>query len=152
MIERIQRLPVLVLVTFRPEFEPPWTAQSHVTALMISRLGRRDGAALVAPVTGGRPLPAEIVRADRGAHRRRAALRRGADQGGARIGPARGGGDAERPGPLPPLAIPSTLHDSLMARLDRLAAAKEVAQVGAVIGREFPYRLLAAVARRRRPS
>ena len=90
MIERIRRLPVLVLITFRPEFQPPWTGHAHVTTLTISRLGRRQGADLVARVTGDKPLPAEIVEQIVARDRRRAAVRRGADQDGARIGPARG--------------------------------------------------------------
>ena len=61
VIERVRQLPVLVLITFRPEFEPPWTGQAHVTTLTMSRLGRRQGADLVARVTAGKPLPAEIV-------------------------------------------------------------------------------------------
>ena len=61
VIERLQRLPVLVLITFRPEFQPPWSGQAHVTTLTLSRLGRRQGADLVARVTGDKPLPAEIV-------------------------------------------------------------------------------------------
>ena len=61
MIERVRQLPVLVLITFRPEFQPPWTGQAHVTTLTMSRLGRRQGADLVARVTGDKPLPAEVV-------------------------------------------------------------------------------------------
>ena len=85
VIERIRQLPVLALITFRPEFQPPWTGQAHVTTLTMSRLGRRQGADLVARVTGDKPLPSGGRRADRGAHRRRAAVRRGADQDGAGI-------------------------------------------------------------------
>jgi predicted ATPase len=61
VVEGIRQLPVLVLITFRPEFQPPWTGQAHVTTLTMSRLGRRQGADLVARVTGEKPLPAEIV-------------------------------------------------------------------------------------------
>jgi predicted ATPase len=61
VIERIQRLPVLVLITFRPEFQAPWTGHAHVTTLTMNRLGRRQGADLVARVTGDKPLPAEII-------------------------------------------------------------------------------------------
>jgi predicted ATPase len=149
VIERIRQLPVLALITFRPEFEPPWTGHSHVTALTMGRLGRRQGADLVARVTGAKPLPAEVV-----------------DQIVARTDGVPlfveeltktvldsslltdTGDRYVLSGPLPPLAIPTTLHDSLMARLDRLAPVKEVAQIGAVIGREFSHELLAAVAGR----
>ena len=61
VIERVQRLPVLVVVTFRPEFAPPWTGHGHVTALSLSRLGRRQGGAMVERVTGGKALPAEVL-------------------------------------------------------------------------------------------
>jgi class 3 adenylate cyclase/predicted ATPase len=146
VIERIRRLPVLVLITFRPEFQPPWTAQAHVTTLTMSRLGRRQGADLVARVTGDKPLPAEIVeqivaRTD-GVPLFVEELTKTVLESGLL---ADAGNHYELSGPLPPLGIPTTLHDSLMARLDRLAPVKEVAQTGAVIGREFGHDLLAAV-------
>jgi class 3 adenylate cyclase/predicted ATPase len=146
VIERIRRLPVLVLLTFRPEFQPPWTGQAHVTTLTMSRLGRRQGADLVARVTGDKPLPAEVVeqivaRTD-GVPLFVEELTKTVLESGL----LRDAGDHyELAGPLPPLAIPATLHDSLMARLDRLAPVKEVAQIGAVIGREFSHELLGAV-------
>jgi class 3 adenylate cyclase/predicted ATPase len=147
VIERIQRLPVLVLITFRPEFQSPWTAHSHVTTLTMSRLGRRQGADLVARVTGEKSLPAAIVeqivaRTD-GVPLFVEELTKTVLESGLL---ADAGDHYELSGPLPPLAIPTTLHDSLMARLDRLAPVKEVAQIGAVIGRDFSYDLLAAVA------
>jgi class 3 adenylate cyclase/predicted ATPase len=147
VIERIRQLRVLVLITFRPEFQPPWTGQAHVTALSMSRLARRQGAALVARVTGDKPLPAVIVeqivaRTD-GVPLFVEELTKTILESGLL---ADAGDHYELHGPLPPLAIPTTLHDSLMARLDRLAPVKEVAQIGAVIGREFSHELLAAVA------
>jgi predicted ATPase len=147
VIERIRRLPVLVLITFRPEFHPPWTGQAHVTTLTMSRLGRRQGADLVARVAGVKPLPETIVeqivaRTD-GVPLFVEELTKTVLESGLL---ADKGDRYELSGPVPPLAIPTTLHDSLMARLDRLAAVKEVAQIGAVIGREFSYELLAAVA------
>jgi class 3 adenylate cyclase/predicted ATPase len=147
VIERIPHLRVLALITFRPEFQPPWTGQAHVTTLAMSRLGRRQGADLVARVTGDKPLPAAIVeqivaRTD-GVPLFVEELTKTVLESGL----LREAGDHyELSGPLPPLAIPATLHDSLMARLDRLAPVKEVAQIGAVIGREFSHALLAAVA------
>ncbi len=86
VIESIRQLPVLVLVTFRPEFQPPWASQAHVTTLAMSRLGRRQGADLVARVTGRQAAAHRGPGSDRGAHRRRAAVRRGAHQDGAGIG------------------------------------------------------------------
>jgi class 3 adenylate cyclase len=147
LIERVQRLPVLVLITFRPEFSPPWTGHAHVMQLSLSRLTRRHGRALVAAVTGGKALPDEVldqilaktdgvplfVEELTKAVLESSLLRDTGDHYGLA-------------GPLPPLAIPATLHDSLMARLDRLAPVKEVAQTAAVIGREFSHELLAAVA------
>ena len=75
LVEQLRALPVLVVLTYRPEFTPTWTGQSHVTALPLNRLGRRQGAAMVERVTGGKTLPAEVIVA----HRRRAAVRRGVD-------------------------------------------------------------------------
>jgi class 3 adenylate cyclase/tetratricopeptide (TPR) repeat protein len=146
VIERIRQLPVLVLITFRPEFTPPWTGQPHLSTLTMSRLGRRQVADLVARVTGGKPLPAAIVeqivaRTD-GVPLFVEELTKTVLESGLL---ADAGDRYELSGPLPTLAIPATLHDSLMARLDRLASVKEVAQTGAVIGREFSHDLLAAV-------
>ena len=146
VIERIRHLPVLVLITFRPEFQPPWTAQTHVTTLPMSRLDRRQGADLIARVTAGKPLPAEVVeqivaRTD-GVPLFVEELTKTVLESGLL---ADAGDRYALSGPLPPLAIPTTLHGSLMARLDRLAPVKEVAQTAAVIGREFSHDLLAAV-------
>ena len=146
VIERVRQLPVLVLITFRPEFQPPWTGHAHVTALTMGRLGRRQGADLVARVTGDKPLPAavveQIVAHTDGVPLFVEELTKTVLESGL----LKDAGDQyELAGPLPPLAIPTTLHDSLMARLDRLAPVKEVAQIGAVIGRKFSHELLAAV-------
>jgi tetratricopeptide (TPR) repeat protein len=134
-------------VTFRPEFVPPWTGHGHVTALSLSRLGRRQGGAMVERLTGGKALPTEVLeqilaRTD-GVPLFVEELTKTVLESGLI---ADAGDHFELSGSLPPLAIPATLQDSLMARLDRLAAAKQVAQIGAVIGREFGHELLAAVA------
>ena len=146
VIERVRQLPVLVLITFRPEFQPPWTGHAHVTALTMGRLGRRQGADLVARVTGDKPLPAAVVE-QIVAHTDGVPLFvEELTKTVLELGLLKDAGDQyELAGPLPPLAIPTTLHDSLMARLDRLAPVKEVAQIGAVIGRKFSHELLAAV-------
>ncbi|HEX7384964.1 MAG TPA: adenylate/guanylate cyclase domain-containing protein [Burkholderiaceae bacterium] len=145
-IEQLRDARVLVLITCRPEYRPSWGQPSHVTRLTLSRLGQRQCAALVAEVTGGKPLPAEvlaeIVRKTDGIPLFVEELTKTVVQSGLLEDTPAGW---RLSGPLPALAIPSTLQDSLMARLDRLAPAKEVAQVGAVIGREFSRRLLAAV-------
>jgi predicted ATPase/class 3 adenylate cyclase len=148
-IERIQRLPVLAIITFRPEFEAPWAGLPHVSAVALTRLGRRDGAAMVGQVVGAKSLPdevaAQIVAKTDGVPLFVEELTKTVLESGL----LQDAGDRwELSGPLPPLAIPSTLHDSLLARLDRLAPVKEVAQIGAAIGREFSHALLAAVADR----
>jgi class 3 adenylate cyclase/predicted ATPase len=146
VIERIRQLPVLVLVTFRPEFQPPWAGQAHMTTLTMSRLGRRQGADLVARVTGNKPLPAvvveQIVARTDGVPLFVEELTKTVLESGLL---ADAGDHYELSGPLPPRSIPTTLHDSLIARLDRSAPVKEVAQIGAVIGREFSHKLLGAV-------
>ena len=147
--ERVPNLPVLMVITFRPEFEPPWTGQAQVTSLTLSRLGQRDTASLVERLAEGKMLPSEIT--DRIVERTDGIplfieeLTKTLLEGGLL---QEEDGRYVLAGSLPSLAIPSSLHDSLMARLDRLAPVKEVAQIGAAIGREFSYDLLAAVARR----
>ncbi|PZV35960.1 AAA family ATPase [Mesorhizobium kowhaii] len=146
VVERVQRLPVLLLLTFRPEFQPPWTGQAHVTVLVLNRLDRREGAALVRRVAGTGELPsdvvAEIIERTDGVPLFVEELTKAVLEGGnTRTVLSRVAATA--------LNVPATLHASLMARLDRLGSTvKEVAQVGAVVGREFSYELLAAVAQR----
>jgi class 3 adenylate cyclase/predicted ATPase len=149
VVERARVLPVLVVITHRPQFIPPWSGQAHVTALPLHRLGRRQGAAMALEVTGGKALPAEILaqileRTD-GVPLFVEELTRTMLESGLLTD---AGERYELTGPLPALAIPANLHDSLMARLDRLAPVKELAQTGAVIGREFSHKLIAAVADR----
>ena len=146
-VEHVPQLRALLLVTARPEFTPPWPNYPHLTTISLTRLGRRYGAELVERVTGGKTLPKEVM-----------------DQILAHTDGVplfieeltkmvlEGGLLQERDGhyvlgrPLPPLAIPTTLQASLMARLDRLSLVREVAQIGAVAGRDFHYELLNAVA------
>jgi class 3 adenylate cyclase/predicted ATPase len=146
VIDRMQRLPLLLVITFRPEFSPPWTGQAHVTSLKLSRLGQRQGAQIVERLTRSKPLPAEVLQQilskTDGVPLFVEELTKTVLESGLL---ADAGDRYELSGPLPPLAIPATLHDSLIARLDRLAPVKEVAQIGAVIGREFSHELLAAV-------
>jgi tetratricopeptide (TPR) repeat protein len=132
--ERARDLPVLLIITFRPEFQPPWTGQPQVTMLALSRLDRRDRTALVAQIAGGKGLPEEVVaqivdRTD-GVPLFVEELTKSVLESGVSL-----------------VGIPTTLHDSLMARLDRLASVRLVAQTGAAIGREFSYQLLHAVSR-----
>ena len=146
-IERARRLPVLLLVTFRPEFQAPWIGLPYVETIALQRLDRAEAETLVEHVTGGRRLPAEvlaqIIAKTDGVPLFVEELTKNVLESGLLVEEA----DRFRlDGPLPPLAIPSTLQDSLMARLDRLATVKEIAQIGAAIGREFSYPLLYAVA------
>jgi class 3 adenylate cyclase/predicted ATPase len=146
LIERSQTLPVLLLITFRPERTPPWTSYPHMTSLTLNRLGRRHSTEMIASVAGGKPLPEEVLAQiwakTEGVPLFVEELTKTVLESGLL---ADAGDRYVLTGPLPPLAIPATLQDSLMARLDRLAPVKEVAQIGAVIGREFSYQLLAAL-------
>jgi predicted ATPase len=145
-VERVRSLPVLLIVTFRPDFQPPWTGQPQVTMLALNRLPRHDGSVLVAQIAGGKALPAEVIgqiidRTDGEPLFIEELTRSVLESGLLREETDRYVLD----GALPPFAIPTTLHDSLMARLDRLLSARRVAQIGAAIGREFPYPLLPTV-------
>src|SRR5262245_40891053 len=147
IVEHVPQLRVLLLITTRSEFTPPWPSYPHTTTIPLTRLSRRAGAALVERVTGGKTLPKEVTdeilsRTD-GVPLFIEELTKTVLESGL-LQERNGHYVLERP--LPSLAIPTTLHASLMARLDRLAAIKEIAQVAAVIGREFSYRLLAGVA------
>ena len=146
VIERVQRLRVLLLITFRPDFAPPGSGFWHVSALRLTRLGRLDGAAMVDGLAGAKALPAEvsaqILERTDGVPLFVEELTKQVLESGLLTD---AGDHYELAGPLPPFAIPATLHDSLVARLDRLTLVKEVAQIGAVIGREFSHALLAAV-------
>ena len=147
-VDRIRALGVLLIVTYRPEFEPPWVGQPHVTTLTLNRLGQREIAAMIDRVTGNKPLLANI-RQD--IVERTDGIPLFIEEMTKAVLEAGGPDDAERAVasiPAPSLAVPASLHASLMARLDRLGSAKEVAQIGAVIGREFSHALLAAVARK----
>jgi predicted ATPase len=148
VVQRIASSRALLIVTFRPEFEAPWVGQSHVTSLTLNRLGEREAASIVAGLVGSKELPpdvmAEIVERSDG-------ILLFVEEMTKAILEAEGAGAAERliaVVPSPVLSVPPSLHASLMARLDRLGSAKEAAQIGAVIGREFSHAPLAAVARK----
>jgi class 3 adenylate cyclase/tetratricopeptide (TPR) repeat protein len=145
VVDRVRSLPVLLIVTFRPEFEPPWIGRPYVTALTINRLAQRDIEAMIDRVVGNKLIPAnvrqDIIERTDGIplfveEMTKAVLEAGSEE------------EAQRTAATVPstaLAVPASLHASLMARLDRLGPAKEVAQIGAAIGREFSHALLAAV-------
>jgi class 3 adenylate cyclase len=147
-VDRIANLPVLLLITFRPEFEPPWIGQSHVTALTLNRLMRREVDAMIDRVAGNKLLPARI-RQD--IIERTDGIPLFVEEMTKAVLEAESQSAAERTVaaiPSPAVAVPATLQASLMARLDRLGRAKEVAQVGAALGREFSHALSAAVMRK----
>jgi predicted ATPase len=133
--DRIRTLPGLLLVTFRPEFDAPWVGQPHVTALTINRLTRREVDALIERVVGNKMLP-DNIRHD--IIERTDGIPLFVEEMTRAVLEAENQSMAER-------TVPATLQASLMARLDRLGPAKEVAQIGAAIGREFSHALLAAV-------
>jgi class 3 adenylate cyclase/predicted ATPase len=147
-IDRIKAVGVLLIITHRPEFEPPWSGRPYVTTLTLNRLAQREIAALIDGVTGNNPLPANI-RQD--IIERTDGIPLFVEEMTKAVLEAEGEGEARQTAasvPSSALAVPASLHASLMARLDRLGPAKEVAQIGAAIGREFSHALLAAVVRK----
>ena len=146
LLDQVPTARLLLVLTARPEFRPPWALRAHLTQLTPTRLIRQQVEEMVLRVTGGKPLQAEVVqqivaKTDGIPLFVEELVKTILESGLVRE-------EAEQyvlSGPLPPLAIPTTLQDALMARLDRLAAVKEVAQLGAVLGREFAYTLLRAV-------
>ncbi|HZA01788.1 MAG TPA: adenylate/guanylate cyclase domain-containing protein, partial [Hyphomicrobiaceae bacterium] len=145
-VERVRELPVLALFTFRSDFEPPWVGLPDVGTLALGRLDRDDVESIVVRVTGGRVLPGEVMKQiiakTDGNPLFVEELTKAVLEAGIMV---EDGAGYRLAGPLPPLAIPETLQDSLMARLDRLAPVREIAQVGAAIGREFSYSLMRAL-------
>jgi tetratricopeptide (TPR) repeat protein len=146
IVNRIPTLRVLLIVTFRPEFEPPWLGRPYVTSLTINRLAAREVGAMIDGVIGNKPLPAnirqDIIERTDGIplfveEMTKAVLEAGTESAAEHTAAAL---------PLSALAVPPSLHASLMARLDRLGpSAKEAAQIGAAIGREVSHDLLAVV-------
>jgi predicted ATPase len=145
VVDRARSFPLLLIVTFRPDLDPPWIGRSYVTALTINRLAQHDIEAMIDRVVGNKLVPPgirkDIIERTDGVplfveEMTKAVLEAGSEQ------------EAQRTAanvPSTAFAVPASLHASLMARLDRLGAAREVAQIGAAIGREFSHALLAAV-------
>ena len=145
-VERLRTFGALLIVTYRPEFEPPWIGRPYVTALSLSRLDEREIAAMIDRVSDAASLPSDlrqdIVERTDGIplfveEMTKAVLEAASERTKERFIAAI---------PSSSLAVPASLHASLMARLDRLGTAKEIAQIGAAVGREFAHALLAAVA------
>ena len=138
VVDRVSSLPVLLIVTFRPEFDPPWIGRPYVAALTINRLGQHDIEAMIDRVVGNKLIPAgvrkDIIERTDGIplfveEMTKAVLEAGSEE------------DVQQPaasGRHTTLAVPASLHASLMARLDRLGPAKEVAQIGAASGASSP--------------
>ena len=146
IVERVRDLLVLLIVTFRPEFQPPWTSEPHVTMLVLNRLDRRNRTALIKQIAGRKALPdeviAQIVERTDGVPFFVEELTKSVLESELLREEE---GHYVLDSPLPLLAIPTSLQASLMARLDRLASVRHVAQIGAVIGRWFRYTLIRAV-------
>ncbi|MFQ5972389.1 MAG: AAA family ATPase [Alphaproteobacteria bacterium] len=146
IVARVADLPALVVITFRPEYAPPWSGHSHVTSLTLNRLSRGQSAAIVGAITAGTELPNEvldqIVEKSDGVPLFVEELTKSVIEAGYL---------EERfdryvlTAPLPSLAVPVTLQDALAARLDRVSQGRDVAQIGAAIGREFSHALMASI-------
>ena len=144
-VDRLRTLGVLLIVTYRPEFEPPWIGRPSVTALTLNRLGEREIVSMIDGVAGNKPLP-ESIRQD--IIERTDGVPLFVEEMTKAVLEAESEGDAWKTTAAVPssaMAVPASLHASLMARLDRLGTAKEVAQIGAAMGREFSHASLAAV-------
>jgi class 3 adenylate cyclase/predicted ATPase len=142
VIDKAPTVHLYMLLTFRPEFAPAWGDRAHVSQVTLSRLGRSEVETMVERMTGGKALPSEVVQQivnkTDGVPLFVEELTKTVLESDRDVG-------ARHAVPLQALGIPATLQDALMARLDRLGTAKEIAQLGATIGREFSYELLHAV-------
>jgi class 3 adenylate cyclase/predicted ATPase len=147
-VDRLKTLGVLLIVTYRPEFDPPWIGRPYIAALSLNRLGEREIATIIDSVTGNKPLSGSIrqniIERTDGIplfveEMTKAVLEAGGEEAAQQAISAT---------PSPSVAVPASLHASLMARLDRLGPAKEVAQIGAAVGREFSHALLQTVVRK----
>ena len=147
LLDQLPTARILAMLTYRPEFSPPWPVRSHMTQFTLGRLGQSQMEAMVATVTGGKLLPPELMAEVAG---KTDGIPLFVEEFTKMVVESdwlqETDGQYTLAGPLPTLSIPSTLQDSLMARLDRQPTAKAVAQLGATIGREFSYALLEAIA------
>jgi len=146
LIDQGPTVPILTVLTYRPEFQPPWDLRAHITSLVLPRLAPPQVETMVAQLTGEQALPPEMLqqllaKTDGIPLFVEELTKTVLESGWLRTAQDR----YDLAGALPPLAIPTSLHDALMARLDRLSAVKSVAQLGATLGRQFPYALLQAV-------
>jgi predicted ATPase len=153
VVNRIATLRVLLILTFRPEFNAPWVGRSYATSMTLNRLGERETVAIIARLIGNKELPADVMAE---IVERTDGIPLFVEEMTKAVLEAESEGEARRTVatvPSPALAVPASLHASLLARLDRLGyASKEVTQVGAAIGREFSHVLLASVVRKPEPE
>ena len=153
LIHQVRNIPILVVLTHRPEFQSRWPHHSHVAALSLSKLTRAQSSAMVSSLAGGKALPADLFEQILGKTDGVPLFVEELTKSILESAELKDAGDRwEYAGHASALAIPLTLRDSLMARLDRFAPVKEIAQIGAAIGREFRYELIAAVAPHPKPE
>jgi class 3 adenylate cyclase len=147
LIDRVKTVPLLVVLTHRPEFQSRWSEQGHVGALNLSKLTRAQSAAIVFTLVGGKALPAalleQILTRTDGVPLFVEELTKSILESGELT---EAGDHYDYASSAREVTVPATLRDSLMARLDRFMPVKEIAQIGAAIGREFSHELIAAVA------
>ena len=147
LVDRIRSFPMLLVVTHRPEFQPKWTGHGHVTGLALSRLTRAQSSAIVSRLCGGKALPADLLEQILAKTDGVPLFVEELTKAILESGSLKEAGDHyDYASASRTITIPATLRDSLMARLDRFMLVKEIAQIGAAIGREFGYELIAAVA------
>jgi len=147
LVDRIRSFPMLLVVTHRPEFQPKWTGHGHVTGLALSRLTRAQSSAIVSRLCGGKALPADLLEQILAKTDGVPLFVEELTKAILESGSLKEAGDHyDYASASRTITIPATLRDSLMARLDRFMPVKEIAQIGAAIGREFGYELIAAVA------
>jgi class 3 adenylate cyclase/tetratricopeptide (TPR) repeat protein len=153
LIHRVRNIPLLVVLTHRPEFASRWSHHGHVTALTLAKLTRPQTAAMVSRLAGGKAVPEDLLEQILGKTDGVPLFVEELTRSILESGDLKEADDRwEYAGRTGSLAIPLTLRDSLMARLDRFTPVKEIAQIGAAIGREFSYELIAAVAPHSRPA
>jgi predicted ATPase len=153
MLHRVRSLPLLIVLTHRPDFSSRWSHYGHVTALTLTKLTRPQCTAMVSRLCGGKALPADLFEQILGRTDGVPLFVEELTQSILESADLRDAGDRwEYAGRAGALAIPLTLRDSLMARLDRFAPVKEIVQIGAAIGREFSWELIAAVAPHSEPE
>ncbi len=146
LIDQAPTAPLLVVLTFRPEFVPPWPARSHVRPLTLNRLERPQIEVMATRLACGKALPADVV--EHIVQKTDGVPLFVEEMTKAVLGSSvlRAAGDRYvLTGPLSEIRIPASLHELLMARLDRLPTLREVAQLGAVLGRDFAYEMLRAI-------